>query len=82
MQPLAAHVNWGTSGQWKMHQAEECSSSPVPSLPRPALTLSSVDVAGLQLLGTPAPSLILHIRQRLCCAGTGCVNHHVWKAQR
>lgn len=80
----AAHVNWGTSGQWKIQQAEECSSCPVPSLPHPALTPStpgSVAVAVAQLLGTPAPSLILHTRQRLCWAGTGCMNHHMWKAQ-
>lgn len=51
MQPLAAHVNWGTSGQWKIHQAEECSSCRAPSLPHPALTPStpsSVAVAGVQ----------------------------------
>lgn len=63
MQPLAAHVDWGTSGQWKIHQAEECSSCPIPSLPHPALTPSapsSIAVAGVQSLGTPAPSLILH----------------------
>jgi len=32
-------------------------------------------------LGTPAPFVVLHVRQRLCHARRGCMDHHMRKAQ-
>lgn len=52
-----------------------------PSQPAPSC-LDSTD-SRLRCLGrdTTAPFPVLHVRQRLCCARTGCTDHHEQKAQ-